>query len=259
MNIRAKIREPTQPLFYPKSSLKKGTFLYDIVNTKECCIPDKKVFYVQNHESYLKDLEKNYNYYNVPFKKPNVYEIEKPNPLTQKFVSKVEYLDSVVVNLNVLKNGKVRVKINTDVVSLYENWYKQMKLPPIKTVIKVYKNLGYDDTFLNNMLEKNKKREKMLEKGWKKIEDFSEASKNIKKRKKKKKEKKEEEVEVEVEADPEVEVGSENELEENNEDEDVLPKSKDDDENDEDGTMDIEIDEDENDGDEYISECGEDD
>ena len=215
MNIRAKIREPVQPHFYPKSSLKKGTFLYDIVNTKEGHIPDKKVFYVQNHESYLKDLEKNYNYYNVPFKKPNVYEIEKPKSLSRKFISKVEYLDSVIVNLNVLKNGKVRVKINTDMISLYENWYKQMKLPSIKTVIKVYKNLGYDDTFLNTMLEKNKKREKMLEKGWKKIEEFSEASKNVKKKKKKRKEKKEE---VEPEVEPEVENGSENELEENNED-----------------------------------------
>ena len=253
MNIRAKIREPTQPLFYPNSSLKKGTFLYDIINKNKCHVSDKKVFYVQNHESYLKDLEKNYNYYNVPFKKPNVYEIENPKPLTQKFVSKVEYLDSVVVKLNVLKNGKVRVKINTDIVSLYENWYKKMKLPPIKTVIKVYKNLGYDDTFLNNMLEKNKKREKILEKGWKKIEEFSDSSKKIKK--KKNKEKKEE---VEEEIDPEIdqEIDQENEMEENNEDEDVLPKSKDDDE---DETMDIENDEDENVEDEYISECGEDD
>ena len=251
MNIRAKIREPTQPLFYPNSSLKKGTFLYDIINKNKCHVSDKKVFYVQNHESYLKDLEKNYNYYNVPFKKPNVYEIENPKPLTQKFVSKVEYLDSVVVKLNVLKNGKVRVKINTDIVSLYENWYKKMKLPPIKTVIKVYKNLGYDDTFLNNMLEKNKKREKILEKGWKKIEEFSDFSKKIKKKKKKKKEKKEED---EEENDPEID--PENEMEENNEDEDVLPKSKDDDE---DETMDIENDEDENIEDEYISECGEDD
>ena len=264
MNIRAKIREPTQPFFYPKSSLKKGTFLYDIINTRECRISDKKVFYVQNHESYLDDLEKNYNYYNVPFKKPNVCEIEKPKPLSKKIVSKIEYLDSVIVDLNVLKNGKVRVKINTDMFSLYENWYNQMKLPPIKIIIKVYKNLGYDDTFLNKMLEKNKKRGKMLDKGWKQIEDFSEATKKSKKRKgerKKERKEKREEVkpEVEPEVEPEIEIGSENELEENNEDGDKLPKSKDDDENDEDGAMDIENDEDENDDDEYISECGEDD
>lgn len=242
MNIRAKIREPVQPHFYPKSSLKKGTFLYDIVNTKECHIPDKKVFYVQNHESYLKDLEKNYNYYNVPFKKPNVYEIEKPKSLTRKFISKVEYLDSVIVNLTVLKNGKVRVKINTDMIYLYENWYKQMKLPSIKTVIKVYKNLGYDDTFLNTMLEKNKKREKMLEKGWKKIEEFSEASKNVKKRRKKKKEKKEE---VEPEVEPEVE----NEIEENIEDGDEP-------EEDEAIVMDEECDDEEVVEDDYVSDEG---
>ena len=248
MNIRAKIREPVQPHFYPKSSLKKGTFLYDIVNTKEGHISDKKVFYVQNHESYLKDLEKNYNYYNVPFKKPNVYEIEKPKSLSRKFISKVEYLDSVIVNLNVLKNGKVRVKINTDMISLYENWYKQMKLPSIKTVIKVYKNLGYDDTFLNTMLEKNKKREKMLEKGWKKIEEFSEASKNVKKKKKKRKEKKEE---VEPEVEPEVENGSENELEENNEDGDEP-------EEDEAIVVDEEGDDEEAVEDDYVSDGGDD-
>ena len=219
-----------------------GSFVYDIINGKKCNVREKKPFYVQNKKDYLESLEKNCKKLGVPFKKPNVEEIPVPEKLDLYVEDHVKYLDKVIVKLNVLKNGKVRVKIFPEMAQLNEIYYSKAKQPPIKTLLTVLKKVGYSKEFIDATNDKHKKRHKLIETRWKKLEKFfdtpSVSSRNRKKKKEKEKEKEKEE-EPFMEDDDNV---------------------KNDDEPEEDEGLDIEQDEDdiENIEEEYISDGGDD-
>ena len=100
-----------------------GSFVYDIINGKKCNVREKKPFYVQNKKDYLESLEKNCKKLGVPFKKPNVEEIPVPEKLDLYVEDHVKYLDKVIVKLNVLKKGKVRVEIFPEMAQLNEIYY----------------------------------------------------------------------------------------------------------------------------------------
>jgi len=57
----------------------------------------------------------------------------------------------------ILKSGKVKVKINTGMYDLYEKYYRHNKQPPQKSVLKVYKSLGFSDAFLKRVEASYKK------------------------------------------------------------------------------------------------------
>tara|TARA_X000000368_G_scaffold196727_1_gene155231 strand:- start:269 stop:922 length:654 start_codon:yes stop_codon:yes gene_type:complete len=206
----------------------------------------RKPFYVQNHENYLDNLEKNYKYYGVPFKKPNVEEIPPYDNNYKPVETHIEYLDTVTVKLNVLKSGKVRVKLSTQMMALNDTYYSKAKPPPIKSVLSALKSIGYSNESIDSINEKYKKRKKLIEIKWKKLESILDApslSRNTKKKAKKKEKVKDEE-----------------ELQEHKDDEpfDDIPKS---DEPEEDEGMDIEEDNDddvEQNEEEYVSDGGED-
>mgnify|MGYP000196281769 FL=1 len=225
-----------------RSQLTPGSFLHGILYGNSVQTHERKPFYVQNHTDYLTNLEKNYKYYGVPFKKPNVEEIPPYKLKTKPVEHHIEYLDKVTVKLNVLKNGKVRVKILPQMAILNEKYYSKAKIPPIKNVLLALKSVGYSKEYVDNINEKHKKRLKLIESKWTKLEKyFDTPSVNSKSRKKKKEKEKEKEEECEI-------------IEE---DEDILPKSKEEDE--EDGGMDIEEDnDDENVEEEYVSDGGDD-
>tara|TARA_B100000427_G_C15456436_1_gene572017 strand:+ start:63 stop:815 length:753 start_codon:yes stop_codon:yes gene_type:complete len=229
------------------SKLLPGTFLHEIVyGNRNTEIEQRKPFYVQNHENYLDNLEKNYKYYGVPFKKPNVAEIPPYENNYKPVETHLEYLDRVTVKLNVLKSGKVRVKLSSQIMALNDTYYSKAKPPPIKSVLSALKHIGYSNESIGIINEKYKKRKKLIEIKWKKLESILDApsmSRTIKKRTKKKEKVKEEE-----------------EFVENKDDEDdELPKSKEEDE--EEGGMDIEEDNDddvEQNEEEYVSDGGDD-
>ena len=224
-------------------SLKPGSFLYEILYSKGVKTPESKTFYVQNHEDYLRNLEKNYNYYGVPFKKPNVEEIPPYVHNKTPIENHIEYLDNVSVKLNVLKNGKVRVKLLTQMPTLNENYYSKAKVPPIKNILSALKAHGYSKEFINITEEKYKKRQKLIQIKGKKLDEYfdtpSVSSKNRKKASKKKNEKEKENVE---------------EIQNDDEDDEVRK----DDEPEEDEGLDVEQDEEDVVEDEYISDGGDD-
>ncbi len=229
------------------SKLLPGTFLHEIVYGKrDTQSEQRKPFYVQNHENYLDNLEKNYKYYGVPFKKPNVEEIPPYDNNYKPVETHIEYLDTVTVKLNVLKSGKVRVKLSTQMMALNDTYYSKAKPPPIKSVLSALKSIGYSNESIDSINEKYKKRKKLIEIKWKKLESILDApslSRNTKKKAKKKEKVKDEE-----------------ELQEHKDDEpfDDIPKS---DEPEEDEGMDIEEDNDddvEQNEEEYVSDGGED-
>jgi len=225
------------------SKLIPGTFLYKIVNGENTKVPERKPFYVQNAESYVNLLKKNYEYYGIPFKQPNVQEMP-PYPKSNIVVEKhIENLDQIKVCFTVLKSGKVRVKVLPQVAILNEKYYSKGKLPPIKSVISAFKSVGYSQEFVDSILKKYTGRKKLIEQKWKILEKRFDAPSVSAANKKKKADKK---AEAEAEAD----------IEEDDDEE----KEKDDDEPEEDEAIEIdeEGDEEEVVEDEYISDGGDD-
>ena len=217
-----------------------GTFLYKIVNGENTEVPERKPFYVQNAESYVNLLKKNYEYYGIPFKRPNVEEMPpypKCNTVSENYI---ENLDQIKVCFTVLKSGKVRVKVLPQVAILNEKYYSKGKLPPIKSVISAFKAVGYSQDFIDSVSKRYTDRKKLIEQRWKILEKRFDAPSASAANKKKKADKK-------VEAEAEAEADDDEE------------KEKDDDEPEEDEA--IEVDDEDGDDvveDEYISDGGDD-
>ena len=226
------------------TKLVPGSFLYNIVYGKNDNTIEKKPFYVQNKKDYLESLEKNCKEMGIPFKKPYVEEIPPYEKVDDSIETHIEHLDQIVVNLNVLKSGKVRVKVLPQMAILNEKYYSKYKIPPIKSISSALKSLGYSQEFIDSMMVKYKKRNTLIEKKWKILEKIFDAPSTASRNKKKKADKK-----VEAEAETEV-----------IEDEDLEEEKKDDDEPEEDEAIvvDEEGDEEEVVEDEYVSDGGDD-
>ena len=225
------------------TKLVPGSFLYNIVYGKNDNTIEKKPFYVQNKKDYLESLERNCKEMGIPFKKPYVEEIPLYEKVDDSIETHIEYLDQIVVNLNVLKSGKVRVKILPQMAVLNEKYYSKYKIPPIKSITSALKSIGYSQEFIDSMMVKYKKRNELIEKKWKILEKRFDAPSTASRNKKKKANKK-------TEPEPETEVVDD---EDDNEEE-----NKDDDEPEEDEAIvvDDEGDEEEVVEDDYVSDGG---
>jgi hypothetical protein len=227
------------------TKLVPGSFLYNIVYGNTTKVPETKPFYVQNKKDYLESLERNCREMGIPFKKPNVEEIPVPKKINSYVEKHIDNLDQIVVHLNVLKSGKIRVKVIPHMAVLNEKYYSKYKIPPIKSITSALKALGYSQEFMDSMMEKYKKRNELIEKRWKILEKIFDAPSTASRNKKKKADKKAEAAEAEAEAETEVV-----------EDED--PEDDDEPEEDEAIVVDDEGDEEEVVEDEYVSDGGDD-
>jgi hypothetical protein len=227
------------------TKLVPGSFLYNIVYGNTTKVPETKPFYVQNKKDYLESLERNCREMGIPFKKPNVEEIPVPKKINSYVEKHIDNLDQIVVHLNVLKSGKIRIKVIPHMAVLNEKYYSKYKIPPIKSITSALKALGYSQEFMDSMMEKYKKRNELIEKRWKILEKIFDAPSTASRNKKKKADKKAEAAEAEAEAETEVV-----------EDED--PEDDDEPEEDEAIVVDDEGDEEEVVEDEYVSDGGDD-
>jgi hypothetical protein len=230
------------------------SLVYDIVNAKHKPKPERQPFYVQNKKDYLESLERNCKKLGVPFKKPYVEQIPTPEKINVYKESHIEHLDTIYMKLNVLKNGKVRVKLLHEMAHLNEIYYSKSKQPPIKILSSTLKKIGYSTEFIDSMNDKYKKRHKLVDVKWKKLEQFFDAPSSSSINRKKKKERAiEKEKERVIEKEKEMEV-------EEDEDEDLEEEKKDDDEPEEDEAIivDEEGDEEEVVEDDYVSDGGDD-
>ena len=229
------------------TKLVPGSFLYNILYGKNDNTIEKKPFYVQNKKDYLESLERNCIKIGIPFKKPNVEEIPIPKKINSYVEKHIDNLDQIVVHLNVLKSGKIRVKVIPHMAVLNEKYYSKYKIPPIKSITSALKALGYSQEFMDSMMEKYKKRNELIEKKWKILEKIFDAPSTASRNKKKKADKKAEAEAVEAVEAAETEVV---------EDED--PEDDDEPEEDEAIVVDDEGDDDEVVEDEYVSDGGDD-
>jgi len=160
-----------------------------------------KSFSVQNSELYLKLIKRNYEYYELEFKKPEVVELIYIPPPVKVIERHFEYPDNVVVKLNVLKSGKVRVKLFSHVAQLWEKYNSKGKIPPHKMLVSAYKSMGYSEAFINKM-NKSFERKKVLEIKYEKMIQNIFERPSTKKKAPAKKKKKEEEPDDTVEEEP---------------------------------------------------------
>ena len=197
------------------TKLTSGSFLYNILYGKNDNTIEKKPFYVQNKKDYLESLERNCKEMGIPFKKPYVEEIPPYEKVDDSIETHIEHLDQIVVNLNVLKSGKVRVKVLPHMAVLNEKYYSKYKIPPIKSISSALKAIGYSQEFIDSMMVKYKKRNTLIEKKWKILEKRFDAPSTASRNKKKKADKKAEaETEVPEDEDPEEEKKDDDEPEE---------------------------------------------
>jgi|TARA_B110000444_G_scaffold157778_1_gene147513 hypothetical protein len=246
-----KVNRVNKPI---REQILPGSLVYDIVNAKHKPKPERQPFYVQNKKDYLESLERNCKKLGVPFKKPYVEQIPTPEKINVYKESHIEHLDTIYMKLNVLKNGKVRVKLLHEMAHLNEIYYSKSKQPPIKILSSTLKKIGYSTEFIDSMNDKYKKRHKLVDVKWKKLEQFFDAPSSSSINRKKKKERAiEKEKERVIEKEKEMEV-------EEDEDEDLEEEKKDDDEPEEDEAIivDEEGDEEEVVEDDYVSDGGDD-
>ena len=177
---------------------------------------------VYHQDDYLKLLEANYKKMGLPYVDPQLPIVQPrvyPEPRKEP---ELTFGDRIQVNLRVLKNGIVRVKINSAIAELYAKYYKHAKRPPFKMVLQAYKSHGFSKEFLQRIEKNNDKRKDLyirIEKVFTNIFD-KEPMKKIKKKKK------EEEIVEPIE-----------------EEEDIIPLKSDEPEEEE--TLDVEPDEEE--------------
>ena len=229
-----------------------GSLIYDIINAKYKPEPERPPFYVQNKKDFLESLERNCKETGIPFKKPNVEEIPIPKKIDSYVEQHIDNLDQIVVHLNVLKSGKIRIKVIPHMAALNEKYYSKYKIPPIKSITSALKALGYSQEFMDSMMEKYKKRNELIERKWKILEKSFDAPSTASRNKKKKADKKAEAAEAEA---AEAAAAEATEAEAGVEDEDP----EDDDEPEEDEAIVVdEDDEEEVVEDDYVSDGGDD-
>jgi hypothetical protein len=179
----------------------------DIINLPKFCPPTPRPhIFQEKSEDYIRDLKKNYEYHGIPFKQPEIFELPLKYKVSPEPEKHIEYLDQIQVKLNVLKNGKVRVKMVLHGAQLYEKYYSLGKAPPLKALTTAYKNMGYSDEFIQAFNDKYKKRLVFGKKLDKILETIFDKSANTKKKvenEKKKKIPKDEHEEEEPEDDQE--------------------------------------------------------
>lgn len=204
-------------------------------------IPEAKSYVKQpvyQQENYLKLLEKHYKDVGVPFKKPDlpIY-VSPPKPEVKK-EPELGPPDRVYLKLRYLKNGTVRVKLDTSFIMLYERYYKKHKLPPFKSVVAAYKSFGFSEAFLERIKKTYSKRSE-VQKRFEKMYESIFNKETVKKGKNKKK--KEDEMIPDEDLDrDEVEVEVDDEEEEEEDDNTVMENPLDVEEEEEDLEVDAE-------------------
>jgi len=183
---------------------------------------------VYNESSYFKMLENNNKMLGIPYTQPDLPKLTPYKEHVKIIEPVLDVPDRVYLKLKILKNGMIRIKLDTVFATLYERWYQQKKIPPIKSVLNAYKIHGFSDIFLNK-IKKNYEMKKTRQKRIESVFDSIFNKDVIKRQKKKDKEEQEKKDEIEKLAIEEIE----EEEEENDIPEDELDIEEEDEEEEE--------------------------
>ena len=214
-------RPAIRPRFQSEPScttdVKPGTFLHSIVR------PPPTKFHTHVHqpiyrkEDYLRLYAKNRAELGLEPKELIIPDYEAPVHVPTVPECHVRVVHPIHLQVKVLKSGIIRVKLNTVMGELHDNFYSKQKSPPLKTLVQAYKSIGYSNEFLEKIIKTHDKKMKITN-GFNLDVIFNkEPVKKPKKKKEEPEEEEEEEPEEEEEEDP-VEDG-EMDIEQDEEDE----------------------------------------
>lgn len=201
---------PRSTTVTPSTRPTEGSFLHSILYPPKCEPYKRETTYIQNYDNYIDNLRKSCEMSGAEFVIPKyVLPLPEKEPFTKKKIPQVEYLDRLIVRVNILKCGKVRVKLFPQMLTLTEKYFSKNKVPPAKTLAAALKTLGYDEEFTRNLPKKIEQRKADMESRYKKLElVFNKPTTSSKKKKKEPEPEQEEDIEEE---------------EEENEDDDAAP------------------------------------
>lgn len=152
-------RVPVSPVINTPHHVGRGV-VHDIITNHSVTVRPERLetFGRQNPEEYKRLLKRNYEYYEVPYREPNVFKTITKISKTKERECRLDYLDKVYVKLNILKSGQVRIKLITNFTSFWKTYYSKGKAPPFKVILAACKAVGYSENFLNGMVQNRKRR-----------------------------------------------------------------------------------------------------
>ena len=131
--------------------------MYDITTKTNPTFYEFKKRPVYHQDRYFTALKKNNEDMGIPYTEPQLL---KPTPRHEPEKTnepELLYGDRVQVTLRILKNGIIRVKLNSAIADVYNKYYRHGKKPPFNTVLQAYKSHGFSKQFLENMKKNNEK------------------------------------------------------------------------------------------------------
>lgn len=221
MYKRPQLRQRFLPTRSHKQDLQPGTLLYSITHPAPTNHYQHVPTAVYRKDDYIRLLMKNNRELGIEVFEPQLPEYVEPERPVKPSEMYIDTVKPVMVQLRILKNGTIRVKLNTTLYEMYEKYYSQQKSPSLKTIVQTYKALGYSDAFLENVIKGHDKKLKI-------VNNFNLDSifnkEPVKKPKKKKDEEQKEDVEeIEEEEEEEEEVfGEDGEMDVEQDEDDEL-------------------------------------
>src|SRR6056300_104055 len=163
-----------------------GSFLHSILYPPKCEPYKREMTYIQNYDNYIDNLRRSCEKSGAEFVMPKyVLPLPEKEPAQKKNVPRVEYLDHVIMRVNVLKCGKVRVKLLPQMAMLHEKYFSKNKIPPAKTLAAALKAIGYDEELVRNVPSKIKKRKSDMEARYKNLNSCLTSPRHLQRRKRK--------------------------------------------------------------------------
>jgi hypothetical protein len=221
-----RVREPPNTTQEPVK-IREGTFLHDIIKKgpTEWSSDKREIQPIYQKDVYLALLKRNNREMGIEWKEPNIPDYVPPERPVRPIEPELPFPDKIYMKVRILKSGIIRIKLDSSFAVLHEKYYSQCKVPPMKSIIRAYTNMGFSPEFIERIKTKFSK----FSEHKKKVEKIIESTFNKEPVKKPKKVKKKEEmIEDEIE---EIEDDRDDEIDE-------------DDDPPEDGEMDVEVDED---------------
>jgi hypothetical protein len=164
MHKRPTIRQRFPPTYNnQKHDVKPGTFLYNIVKPPPVRYYTHKPQPVYRKEDYLRLLAKNRVDLGLEPKEMNIPDWNPPVIEERKPESHIFFANPVHLQIRILKNGTIRVKLNTAIGDLYTKYYSKQKAPPLKAVVQAYKSIGYSNAFLEKIIKSHDRKIKITE------------------------------------------------------------------------------------------------
>jgi len=162
MYKRPQIRQRFLPTPSRTQDLQPGTLLYSITHPAPTKRHEHVVTSVYRQEDYVRLLMKNNRELGLEVFEPHLPNYTESVRAVKYTECHIRTLNPVHLQLRVLKNGVIRVKLTTSLYDMYEKYYAQQKQPSLKVIVQTYKSLGYSDEFLERVIKSHDKKLKIV-------------------------------------------------------------------------------------------------